>query len=672
MKNWIWYPGDFEIYHIMKQNFIREERGFRWPAYWYTANWNHNVTFKKNYHLLEPTSFLVHAVGIGYVLVKKFKEGVTTEQKYVFDEKITCLAGDYEIKVMVANLEALPAVFVDGDVVYSNDKWISSNHLDEVDYSGSSPIFQNITDNPLIFPKLHHQVLPKQIVEKGNGVLYDFGHDITAAVTIKPNNNGIHSLDMCYGESLSEAFDTKDCYLKDHLNFQKSESVTTEIRAFRFIFIPQIQDKNQLNLIVDFQKVELPNKSSFLSSDKEMTAIWQTASLTFELCSGIFFVDGVKRDQWVWSGDAYQSYFINRYSLFDQEIAKRTILGLRGPLEIKQHLNTIVDYSLYWLLSVEDYYQQFGDVAFIKQVYPKVISLLHYCLEQTNTQGFILGRKQDWIYIDWADFDKEGAFCPEQMLLVKALDSVANLQAILQIDNSTLLQKKQALVHNIQAYFWDEQKGAFIDSYESGKRHVTRHGNIFSILYGIATADQINLITKNVLFNSDVSAITTPYFKFWELQVFAKLGYADTVIAEIKKYWGGMLANGATTFWEYFDPKEKDDERFAMYGDKYGKSLCHAWGATPIYLLGRFLAGVKATSPGYKTFQVAPNLTSLDSYTITLPLGTKDQTITIKKTHHSIALCANVVGGTVSLHEKNYQLYPNKPLEITLIESEIK
>lgn len=33
MSKWIWYHGDFEIYHAMKQNFDREERGMTWPAY---------------------------------------------------------------------------------------------------------------------------------------------------------------------------------------------------------------------------------------------------------------------------------------------------------------------------------------------------------------------------------------------------------------------------------------------------------------------------------------------------------------------------------------------------------------------------------------------------------------------------------------------------------------
>ena len=31
---WLWYPGDFELYHAMKQNFSRVERGCAWPAFW--------------------------------------------------------------------------------------------------------------------------------------------------------------------------------------------------------------------------------------------------------------------------------------------------------------------------------------------------------------------------------------------------------------------------------------------------------------------------------------------------------------------------------------------------------------------------------------------------------------------------------------------------------------
>ena len=36
-----------------------------------------------------------------------------------------------------------------------------------------------------------------------------------------------------------------------------------------------------------------------------------------------------------------------------------------------------------------------------------------------------------------------------------------------------------------------------------------------------------------------------------------------------------------------------------MYGDPFGKSLCHAWAASPIYLLARYYLGLKITETGY-------------------------------------------------------------------------
>ena len=48
-----------------------------------------------------------------------------------------------------------------------------------------------------------------------------------------------------------------------------------------------------------------------------------------------------------------------------------------------------------------------------------------------------------------------------------------------------------------------------------------------------------------------------------------------------------------------------------MYGRPYGKSLCHAWGASPIYILGKYFLGVKPTKPGYETYEIRPTLGGL-------------------------------------------------------------
>ncbi len=58
------------------------------------------------------------------------------------------------------------------------------------------------------------------------------------------------------------------------------------------------------------------------------------------------------------------------------------------------------------------------------------------------------------------------------------------------------------------------------------------------------------------------------------------VGYIDFVIADIRKKYGRMLAEGATTFWE----TEEGWQSFQNAG-----SLCHGWSAIPAYYLAKFL-----------------------------------------------------------------------------------
>ena len=171
---------------------------------------------------------------------------------------------------------------------------------------------------------------------------------------------------------------------------------------------------------------------------------------------------------------------------FDKDICKRMILALRGNDPVTEHINTIVDYSMYWIISLENYYNMSGDLDFIRMVYPKMESLLRYCMEQTDEQGFIYGREGDWIYIDWAELDKEGTLCAEQLLLARSYEAVASVRRLLGLDAEEFIGRKEALLNNIRQFFWDKEKGVFIDSYQSGRRNVTRHANIFAVLFGYA------------------------------------------------------------------------------------------------------------------------------------------------------------------------------------------
>lgn len=134
---------------------------------------------------------------------------------------------------------------------------------------------------------------------------------------------------------------------------------------------------------------------------------------------------------------------------------------------------------------------------------------------------------------------------------------------------------------------------------------------MFAVFFNYLTPEQKQQIKHSVLLNDSILKITTPYMRFYELEALCALGEHKAVTKEMKDYWGGMLREGATSFWEKYNPSDKGAEHLAMYGRPYGKSLCHAWGASPVYLLGKYYLGIQPVKPGYSEFAAEPNLGGL-------------------------------------------------------------
>lgn len=645
---WIWFPGDFEIHEGMRQNFSREERGMQWPAYWYIDDCYKNIKFERQYQLSTSTTFTVHSHQQGYITINDIK--------YHLNEPITLNAGKQDIIIYVFSPNELPTVYIEGPVIYSDTNWIADNYVVKRPV-GYSRLFTKISDNPAIIPYATKEVVPINMTQQNGGLLIDFGKELNAKLKV----NGLKQpITICYGESKAEALDTKMCY------YQQS-GITDETsipkRAFRYLFIPNYAEPS---IAIKAESIYLPlkNQSSFSSDDQLLNKIWDVSIHTFKLCSDLFYIDGIKRDRWIWGGDAYQDNFINQYSFFDEDIDKRTIIALRGHDEVTQHINTIVDYSLLWIISIYNHYQMTADKEFLKVIMPRMESMMQFLLKQTNKLGFITGRPNDWIFVDWSPMDKDGTVAAEQMFLLQALKSIIVTKKILNQSVDDYQKRYDRLKANTLKYFWSDEKGAFIDCYESGKQNVTRHANILAILFDLVDAQKQQLILHNVLLNDQITALTTPYFKFFEQDALCRLGQLQTVLDTIKSYWGSMISKGATTIWEEYDPKIDGPEQYAMYGDKFGKSLCHAWGASPIYLLGRYFMGLRPTTAGYRTFTVQPHLKNFQQLKCTLPV--KNGHVSFKLDHGQLTVVTDRAGGTLVVNNQQFELLPHQPLTVKI------
>lgn len=641
-QTWIWYPGDYEIWLGNRMNNRRTERGAFFPPFWKTDSHYVVVEFSKQLNLSEPEEIFIAAEG-------KYNVKLDGKLQFGMLETLLLPAGTHNLNIKVWNQSTPPAIYVKGKTVNSDATWrVTYEDKEWIDESGkasdtSATIymdagcwnFDGATQLPSQFRLMRtlHQPTSRATQPEG-GILYDFGKETFGYLTLK-NLSGKGIIDIYYGESPGEAKDKAYCETLDKLQLEAGQVTDLAIRqtsplsgieneytlenskAFRYVYITHEPGVQIGEVSMQYEYLPEEYRETFRCNDEELNRIWEVGAYTMHLTTREFFIDGIKRDRWVWSGDAIQSYLMNYYLFFDSESVKRTIWLLRGKDPVTSHSNTIMDYTFYWFLSVYDYYLYSGDRQFVNQLYPRMQTMMDYVLGRTNKNGMVEGMSGDWVFVDWADgyLDKKGELSFEQVLFCRSLETMALCAGL--VGDRTNQQKYEKLAATLKAKlettFWNASKQALVHNSINGVQSdaVTRYANMFSVFFNYLTPEKQQAIKHSVLLNDSILKITTPYMRFYELEALCALGEQETVMQEMKAYWGGMLKEGATSFWEKYNPKESGTQHLSMYGRPYGKSLCHAWGASPIYLLGKYYLGVKPVKEGYKEFSITPVLGGL-------------------------------------------------------------
>lgn len=661
---WIWYPGDFEISLANKMQNRRTERGTFFPVFWKMDNHYVLMDFHKVFQLDQPEKVILFVEGQYNVkLDGKAFEGSPSE--------ITVPAGKHKINIKVFNQAQVPAIFVKGNKVVSDSTWLvtfeDKEWIDETgktsDISATEWLkagswnFNSPQQKPSAFAlPVRRQSAVSNQKAKGS-MLVDFGKETLGFIELH-GLSGKGNLSVYYGESKEEALSTEHCEALDRkaVDFSSKTNYRFPLsKAFRFVNIQYDNGVNLDSVSMLYEYADLKERGGFKCNDEEVNRIYDISKYTFELNTREFFIDGIKRDRWIWSGDAYQSYLMNYYLYFDRPTVERTMLALRGKDPVTGHINTIMDYTFYWFIGIYDYYLYTGDLTFIQQFYPRMQSLMDYCLSRRNKYGLLEGLPGDWLFIDWAaGLSKKGELSFEQLLFCRSLETMALCAGIAGDEKRKGEYAKLAadLKGKIFSLYWNPAKNALVHSRIDGKQtdNVTRYSNMFSIFFNYFNESQKQSVKNSVLLNDSIQKITTPYMRFYELEALCAMGEQDYVMKEMKSYWGGMLKLGATSFWEEYNPDKKGEEHYAMYGRRFGKSLCHAWGASPIYLLGRYYLGVQPTSPGYATYSIQPVLGGLQWMEGKVPTASGDISVYCDKKKIRISTIKGV--GTLKLKSK--------------------
>ena len=627
---WIWYPGDYGIWWGNEIQSQRLQWGGRLTPFWPLYEPHSRVLFRRAVHLTADEPLEIGADGHATVCWHSpsgYHEGSAILGKFTLPKDATA------IEIKIQNNDRPPSVWVKGPHLVSDSEWkVGWTTTWDTDDDLPADSSARFTD-PLTPPGLTRLPVERKNPvwsreTHGHGLLADFGEETYGYLRFK-DIRGKGAVRVIYAESESEALavdlaNTKPGALDgwEMLMLEEGAEMRRDIaHGFRFVHVIPVDGEVSVGaLAMDPETKGLPVRGSFRCSDAELNEIWDVSVRTLELTCREVFIEGIKRDHWVWSGDAVQSFLMNYYVFGDYDGCRDTLWTLRGKDPVKCHLNRIMDYTFYWFDAVEKYRLYSGDPYIARQVYPRMKTLLEFALGRLDAAGRPVDRPGDWMFIDWAPeplHNTGGVTAFEQMLLVRALEATAALAKEVGAadDANAYLARAKKLRDEIVPRYWNEEKGGLLHLMKADgslDEQLTRYPNMFGLFYGYFDEAKRARVVKDVLLNDNVLKIQTPYMRFYELESLCSLGMQETVTKEIKSYWGGMLNLGATSFWELYNPSEKGVAHYAMYGRRYGKSLCHAWGASPTYLLGKYYLGVTPTQPGFAAYEVKPNLGGLE------------------------------------------------------------
>ncbi len=387
---------------------------------------------------------------------------------------------------------------------------------------------------------------------------------------------------------------------------------------------------------------------TFTCNDPFLNELWDKSARTLYITMRDTYFDCPDRERAQWWGDAVNELGEAFYAL-SPSAQKLAVKGIHELVNWQRDNGVIYspvpgvgtsELPLQMLASVGWYgfYTQYyysGDSSFVKDVYDRVHRYLHE-VWQTGPDGLPLLRKGDWNWGDWGeDIDMGVLTTTWYYLALKAEREFA-----LMLGRTADAEKDAQMMAAIEK--------AFDGAYWTGKVYRSKEytgadddrAQAMAIVSGLASKDKYPMITQALKKEYHAS----PYMEKYVLEALFMMGEGKFAIQRIHDRYAKMMAykDYSTLF-----------EGWGIGAEGFGGgTINHAWSGGPLTMMSQKVCGIEPTSPGFKTFRVAPQLSGLDyaeasmvtadgghiavkvkqegskmSVTVTVPKGSKAQVV---------------------------------------------
>jgi alpha-L-rhamnosidase len=460
------------------------------------------------------------------------------------------------------------------------------------------------------------ECLPGMTFGKNEKVILDFGNHQVGylSMNIKPIGSPpdapLH-LKVTFGEmpvEVAEDFNTykgiiSSSWLQEeiiHMDVLPGKLKLDRRYSFRYVKLEVLATSPKYK--VSFENVVCQSVSSadmaaieqLEHSDELLKQIDQVSIKTLADCMQEVFEDGPKRDRRLWLGDLRLQALANYASVKNYDLVKRCLYLFAGTPDDKGRISAnlfikpnviaddtyFADYSLFFMDTLVDYYIETNDIETLQELWPIAFRQIELALGGLDSNHIYKNNHGFFAFVDWAEgLERETPFQAILIYVMKKAASIAEM--VNKKDLAVLVEKIPQLETASKHHLWDNEKKFFVSG---PNRQVSYASQVWMILAGVVSKEEGQDLL-NRLTSADAIEPSTPYMYHHLIEAYLIVGEERLATEKMKAYWGGMLEDGADTFWELYNP---NDKTFSPYGGYLINSYCHAWSCTPPYLIRKY------------------------------------------------------------------------------------
>ncbi|WP_413407916.1 sugar hydrolase [Paenibacillus amylolyticus] len=460
--------------------------------------------------------------------------------------------------------------------------------------------------------------LSDQVLCKGDSITLDFGEHLVGYLTLsllneRSNADAPLRLKLTFGEMPCEVGENfaeysgwlSRSWLQDEIvNVDVLPGTLTLDRryAFRYLKIEVVETSIRYDIRIndiycmtvtsaDIGAVpQLPE-----GIDTELLEIDRLSVKTLRDCMQTVFEDGPKRDRRLWIGDLRLQALVNYETFGCNDLVKRCLYLFAGTrLEGGQvgaclyeqpepYVDDIYlyDYALFFIATLWDYFEATKDRETLEELWPVAREQIEIGLKRLDERGIVRDDDTWYCFLDWhEELNKQAGAQAVLIYSMKRGRSIAKELGLPEYEewiNAHIKDAEQAAL----AHLWDGEQGFFISG---EKRQISWASQVWMVLAEIMDAPAARQLLDRLTSSGEAIGMTTPYMVHHYVDALIMCGEEEKALEQIRRYWGGMLKDGADTFWELYDP---EDKTYSPYGSNLVNSYCHAWSCTPSYFIRR-------------------------------------------------------------------------------------